>query len=215
LTIIFALFFTVSCKGLQVINRKDSLGRIYEVNSFKNSDLFHQKMVYYVDDSSRISHIIYSRKKNGIMWKYREEFFTYTNGLLIRHSFYTVVKHRKVPTGYMFYSYSKNKISRITYHRYNSTSKTYYLRALDRYCYKKNSFNRHLIEFQKVPNESRVIQVAQFKAFYNEKGPFQLISWKLDKKTKKIVEKKTTSAEEVTNLVNMLERRFQASLIDR
>lgn len=209
LAVLFSLF--AGCNSIQVVEQKDSLGRLKRVASYQHSNLINERTIFYDQNSFNPVIIRYRKKQGGFVRIYRQENFTYEKNNLVKQSFFAYSKGKMVLTGFMTYDYVSQGPSRISYFRLESSSGTYYLRCLDQYNYKNDRVaSRRLIEYESLSETGKTMQVGQYVIRYDEKGhPRQFRSYTLDKKTKKIIEKKVTGRDDVMKLVEKLEKRFQ------
>lgn len=205
--IVFLVLSTFSCAGAKIMERRDNLGRTVRISYYERGDLEHVEEIKYVDNSFNPRKVEY-RYYNGSRWVVRkEEKYYYRDNNLFRLAFFVHKKDEIEQTGSIVYRYSGTRPLRIEYYKNGPGGD--YLMALDQYTYEGRSLDqRRLIEYEINPETGRRMQVGQYVIQYEKGEPQVIRSWVLDKKTKKIIEKKEERKQEVKEIIQRLEERF-------
>ncbi len=207
--IIISILLVANCTGLKEIHKKDNLGRVISVLYFDGNELDRMEEITYYGNSHNPSKIVYKKKVGMDYIPLKEEVYKFNDNNLVRLSFYIYKNFSKIKTGMIKYYYAKNKPSRIEYYSYIKSMKKMFIFGLDQYKYRRGKiYNRRIIEYEFNPENKKPMQIGHYVIYYN-KG--KIISMKLsimDKKSKKIIEKKVKNIDLVNGKVEDIEEYF-------
>jgi len=200
------ILFAISCSGAREVQKRDNLGRVSAVSYYDGNALIRTEEFSYYGNSHNPWAIIY-KKKNGLELKpYREEEYVFSNNNLERISFYVYRRGEKEKAGMIRYFYKSERTDRIEYYTYRKELQEFVIFGLEQHFYNGNEMtSRRIIEFEFNGQTQKSMQIGQYVVYYEKGSISWMHSWIMNKKSKKIVEKKEFNSDLISNKVAFIE----------
>jgi len=208
---LFIIFFSFSCTSIRKIEKHDNLGRVSQVLYLSGNDINRIEELEYYGNSHNPKRIVYMRKnnKNNSYSPYKEEVYRFIDNNLSELSFFVYIGEKRITTGMLRYFYKNNFLTRTEFYSFNEKLKKMLILGLDQYIYnKKQLVKRRLIEYEYNLTTGKSMQVGQYLIVFENKMIKNMKYSIMDKKSKKIIEKRESNSEKVLKTIENIEEYY-------
>jgi hypothetical protein len=194
---------------MREIERKDIFGRVSSIAVYNGAKVEKINEITYSDNSFNPANILYKKDINNALVPIRQEEYIYQYKNLKTVIYYVYNNKKKIKTGWIDYTYNSNNLKNISYYVIDDKTSIPFMFAFDSYDYDENYklTSRRFIEYDLQSDKNETTQTAQYVFIYENGDITEMKTWILDKKSKKIIEKKEINRE----LVNMVIRNIEES----
>jgi hypothetical protein len=188
----YACVFAVACgcTSLSVVENRDELDRVIEKATYKHGALDYIEDTTYIDNTKNPSQIVYKKQKGIQVAPFREEVFTYTNGIISNINYYIYIDNVRTRAGGINCHFdASNKPVKFEYYSLtDGSARRTFMSGVDIYNYSNGVLSsRRIIEYEHDPSTESKIQLSQYLIYYENAGIKSMQTWVLEKVSGRII----------------------------
>jgi hypothetical protein len=207
--VLFLVLYSFSCTSIRKIEKHDNLGRVSQVIYLAGNNVDRIEELEYYGNSHNPKRIVYMKKVENNYHPYKEEVYRFIDNNLSELSFFIYIGEKRITTGMLRYYYNRNFLKRTEFYSFNEKLKKMIILGLDQYIYnKKQLIKRRLIEYEYNLSTGKSMQVGQYLVVFENKIVKSMKYSIMDKKSKKIIEKRESNSEKVLKTIESIEEYY-------